>query len=180
MAEELIHLAAKLYRVSHLATSCISEIPPTTSQFLLLALFLSSSTTSQNRKFARSITTTIDHIASTITITTDDKITPSPSPPLPRFSTALFFSLPAAIFDCALLLPPPPPAISDFALLCPPSPAIFDFALLSPPPPANMANAYVVLACVAVLVAIATQITSRWLCLFTISGFLYLFVSRTR
>lgn len=179
MEEELIHLAAKLYRVSHLATSCISEIPPTTSQFLLLALFLSSSTTSQNQKLARSITTTIDHIASTITITTDDKITPSPSPPLPRFSTALFFSLPAAIFDCALLLPPPP-AIFDFALLSPPSPAIFDFALLSPPPPANMANAYVVLACVAVLVAIATQITSRWLCLFTISGFLYLFVSRTR
>lgn len=180
MEEELIHLAAKLYRVSHLATSCISEIPPTTSQFLLLALFLSSSTTSQNRKLARSITTTIDHIASTITITTDDKITPSPSPPLPRFSTALFFSLPAAIFDCALLLPPP--AIFDFALLSPPSPAIFDCAVWFPPPPplANMANAYVVLACVAVLVAIATQITSRWLCLFTISGFLYLFVSRTR
>lgn len=97
MEGELIHLAAKLYRVSHLATSCISEIPPTTSQFLLLAFFLSSSTTSQNRKFARSITT-IDHIASTITITTDDKITPLPSPPLPRFSTALFLFPPCRDF----------------------------------------------------------------------------------
>lgn len=109
MEEELIHLAAKLYRVSHLATSCISEIPPTTSQFLLLALFLSSSTTSQNRKLTRSITTTIDHIASTITITTDDKITPSPSPPLPRFSTALFLFPPCrdflTEFCCSLLLP---------------------------------------------------------------------------
>ncbi|KAL9535530.1 hypothetical protein SMMN14_00147 [Sphaerulina musiva] len=52
----------------------------------------------QQQQGSWNITTTIDHIASTITITTDDKITPSPSPPLPRFSTALFLFPPCRDF----------------------------------------------------------------------------------